>query len=88
MEAAGFYDTLREGLWVGVIIALPILTVALVAGVAIGLVQALTSVQEMTLTFVPKLAAILAVFWLTMGFMTESLVSFFQSTLIPMIAGG
>ncbi|MBS8226188.1 flagellar biosynthetic protein FliQ [Vannielia litorea] len=88
MEAAGFYDTLREGLWVGVIIALPILTVALVAGVAIGLVQALTSVQEMTLTFVPKLAAILAVFWLTMGFMTESLVSFFQSTLVPLIAGG
>ncbi|MBY6048869.1 flagellar biosynthetic protein FliQ [Vannielia litorea] len=88
MEAAGFYDTLREGLWVGVIIALPILIVALVAGVAIGLVQALTSVQEMTLTFVPKLAAILAVFWLTMGFMTESLVSFFQSTLVPLIAGG
>ncbi|MBY6154504.1 flagellar biosynthetic protein FliQ [Vannielia litorea] len=88
MEAAGYYDTLREGLWVGVIIALPILIVALVAGVAIGLVQALTSVQEMTLTFVPKLAAILAVFWLTMGFMTESLVSFFQSTLVPLIAGG
>ncbi|MGR3793177.1 flagellar biosynthetic protein FliQ [Vannielia sp. SX4] len=88
MEAAGFYDTLREGLWVGVIIALPILIVALVAGVAIGLVQALTSVQEMTLTFVPKLAAILAVFWLTMGFMTERLVSFFQSTLVPLIAGG
>ncbi len=88
MEAAGFYDTLREGLWVAVIISVPILTVALVAGVAIGLVQALTSVQEMTLTFVPKLAAILAVFWLTMGFMTESLVSFFQSTLVPLIAGG
>ncbi|MCO6384766.1 flagellar biosynthetic protein FliQ [Oceanicola sp. 502str15] len=88
MEAAGFYDTLREGLWVGVVIALPILTVALVAGVTIGLFQALTSVQEMTLTFVPKLAAILAVFWLTMGFMTESLVSFFQSTLVPLIAGG
>ena len=88
MEAAGFYDTLREGLWVAVIISVPILTVALVAGVAIGLVQALTSVQEMTLTFVPKLAAILAVFWLTMGFMTEALVSLFQYTLIPLIAGG
>lgn len=88
MEAAGFYDTLRQGLWTAVVIAMPILTVALVTGVAIGLVQALTSVQEMTLTFVPKLAAILAIFWLTMSFMTDSLVSFFQSTLIPLIAGG
>jgi len=88
MEAAGFYDTLREGLWTAVVISMPILTVALVTGVAIGLVQALTSVQEMTLTFVPKLAAFLAVFWLTMGFMTEALVSLFQYTLLPLIAGG
>ncbi|MDF1871736.1 flagellar biosynthetic protein FliQ [Vannielia sp.] len=87
MPEATFYDTLREGLWAAVMIAMPILTVALVAGVAIGLVQALTSVQEMTLTFVPKLAAILAVFWLTMSFMTGTLVDFFQSTLVPLIAG-
>ena len=42
----------------------------------------------MTLTFVPKVAAILAVFWMSMGFMTETLVSYFQNTLIPIIAGG
>lgn len=83
-----FFDTLRQGLWVAVIISVPILTVALLAGLAIGLIQALTSIQEMTLTFVPKLAAIAGVFWLSMGFMTQTLVSFFQDRVIPLIAGG
>lgn len=83
-----FYDTLRQGLWVAVVIAMPILTVALLAGLTVGLFQALTSIQEMTLTFVPKLAAIVAVFWISMGFMTTTLVSFFQDRLIPLIIGG
>ncbi|MFA5581806.1 MAG: flagellar biosynthetic protein FliQ [Paracoccaceae bacterium] len=83
-----FYDTLRQALWIAVMISTPILMVALVAGLTVGLFQALTSVQEMTLTFVPKLAAILAVFWVTMGFMTETLTSFFKAGIVPMIAGG
>ena len=87
MNEIVFYDTLRAGLWTAVIISLPILSVALVTGLAVGLFQALTSVQEMTLTFVPKLAAILAVFWLSMGFMSETLVSYFQGTVVPLIAG-
>ncbi len=70
------------------IISIPILSVALLAGVTVGLFQALTSVQEMTLTFVPKLAAILAVFWISMGFMTETLTTFFTNTIVPLIAGG
>lgn len=82
------FDTLRQGLWTAVIISLPILTVALVVGLAIGLLQALTSIQEMTLTFVPKLVAIVVVFWLSMNFMTYSLVSFFTGQIIPLIAGG
>ena len=88
MEIGTFYDTLRQGLWVATLVSLPILVVALGAGLIVGLFQALTSVQEMTLTFVPKLAAILAVFWATMGYMTQTLVSFFQGTLVPLIAGG
>ncbi|MFT5796026.1 MAG: flagellar biosynthetic protein FliQ [Ascidiaceihabitans sp.] len=82
-----FFDTLRQGLWVAVVISIPILVVALVAGVTIGLVQALTSIQEMTLTFVPKLAAIIIVFWMSMGFMTQTLVSFFHERIIPLIIG-
>ncbi len=83
-----FFDSMRQALWTALIISLPILVVALVTGVTIGLLQALTSIQEMTLTFVPKLAAIVAVFWATMGFMTESLVALFQAQLVPLIVGG
>lgn len=88
MSEAEFYDTLRAGLWISVVISLPILTAALVAGLVIGLFQALTSIQEMTLTFVPKLAAILAVFWMSMSFMTRTLITYFDMTIIPLIAGG
>lgn len=81
------FDILREGLLLAVKISLPILSVALIVGLIIGLFQALTSVQEMTLTFVPKLAAILIVFWISMNFMTISLVDFFQRDLLPKIMG-
>ncbi|MES2913475.1 MAG: flagellar biosynthetic protein FliQ [Pseudomonadota bacterium] len=88
MTEAMIFDLTRQGLWVSVVISAPLLTVALVVGVVIGLFQALTSVQEMTLTFVPKAGAMIAVFWLSMSFMTGTLVSFFTETLIPQIAGG
>ena len=88
MGEAVIYDTLRQGLWIAVQISTPLLTVALVMGVVIGLFQALTSVQEMTLTFVPKVGAMLAVFWASMSFMTATLVSFFTTTIIPLIEGG
>lgn len=88
MSEALFYDVLRQALWIAFLISIPILTVALATGLTVGLFQALTSVQEMTLTFVPKLAAIIGIFWMTMGYMSETLVGFFQVTLIPLIAGG
>ena len=40
------------------------------------------------LTFVPKAAAMMAVFWVSMSFMTSTLVAFFIDTIIPQIAGG
>lgn len=88
MDEAVFFDTLQHGLWVAVVMSIPILGAALVAGVTVGLLQALTSVQEMTLTFVPKLGAIVAVFWVTMDFMTQTLVTYFQSSIVPQIIGG
>ncbi len=87
MEEAVFFDTMRQGLWISVQISAPLLTVALVMGVAIGLFQALTSVQEMTLTFVPKVGAMIAVFWVFMTYMSGALVGFFQDRIVPMIAG-
>lgn len=88
LSEGAFFDTLRQGLWTAMVLSLPVLGVALITGVAIGLVQALTSIQEMTLTFVPKLAAIAAVFWVAMEFMTATLVTFFHGQVIPLIAGG
>ena len=88
MSEAMIYDVLRQALWVSVKLSAPMLAIALAAGIAIGLLQALTSVQEMTITFVPKVGAMLAVFWISMSFMTATLVSFFVDTVVPMIAGG
>ncbi|MCC5972231.1 MAG: flagellar biosynthetic protein FliQ [Pararhodobacter sp.] len=87
MNEVVFFDTLRHGLWVAVVISAPMLGVALIAGLSVGLVQALTSVQEMTLTFVPKIIAMLAVFWVSMSFMSGMLVEFFQAGIIPLVAG-
>ncbi len=81
-------DIGRESILIMLKIAAPIMATALVVGLAIALFQALTSIQEMTLTFVPKVLCIVIVFWGTMGFMSQTLVSFFQSTLVPLIAGG
>lgn len=79
---------MRDAVWTAVVISGPILGVALIAGLIIGLFQALTSIQELTLTFVPKLLAIAVVFWMSMSFMTQGLTTLFQDRIIPMIAAG
>lgn len=88
MSDALIFDSMRQALLVAVVISAPVLTAALVVGLAIGLFQALTSVQEMTLTFVPKAIAMIAVFWATMTFMTGTLAAFFSGRILPAIAGG
>jgi flagellar biosynthesis protein FliQ len=87
MGEAALLDILRHALWIALVVSTPVLFVALAVGLAIGLLQALTSVQEMTLTFVPKLAAILVVFWITMGFSGQTLVRFYQDEIIPSVVG-
>lgn len=87
MDDAAIYDMVRESLRVTFLVCLPILGAALAVGLAIGLLQALTSVQEATLTFVPKLGAILAVTWIAMGFMTGTLLAFFHDRVLPAIGG-
>jgi len=88
MSETVFYDLMRQGLWIAVAMSTPMLGVALVAGLSIGLLQALTSVQEMTLTFVPKVAAMVFVFWVSMSFMTGLLVAFFNGQVLPAVIGG
>lgn len=51
----------REAIWTVIYVAGPILITALALGLLIGVLQAATSIQEMTLSFIPKLMAIVAV---------------------------
>ena len=88
MDENILFDMMRQALWIAVQMSAPLLAVALIAGVVIGLFQALTSVQEMTLTFVPKIGLMLAVLWVTMSFMTATLAGFFSDQILPLIAGG
>ncbi len=87
MSEGDLLDVLRAALWMALTMASPVLGVALVVGLVIGLFQALTSVQEQTLTFVPKLGAIVAVFWLSMSYSGGLLVTFFNDQIITRIAG-
>ena len=87
MDENVIFDLTRQALWIAVRMSAPLLIVALVTGVVIGLFQALTSVQEMTLTFVPKIGLMLVVFWVSMSFMTATLASFFGDQILPQIAG-
>jgi flagellar biosynthesis protein FliQ len=73
---AAVLDIAREALMVAAKLALPILLVSLVVGTIISLLQAVTQVQEMTLTFVPKVLAIGMVLMVGGGWMLNELVEF------------
>ena len=88
MSEADILTVLREFLWGAALMAMPLLAAALIVGLIIGLLQALTAIQEMTLTFVPKLAAMLIVFFISAGYMARICVNLFDNHVIPVIAGG
>ncbi|MBX9726054.1 MAG: flagellar biosynthesis protein FliQ [Rickettsiales bacterium] len=73
MESIEILDLAREGIWVLLLVSAPMMLTALVVGLSISLIQALTQVQEQTLTFVPKMTAMLLVMILTLPFMLQSL---------------
>ena len=70
-------EFLRMAMWNIVIIAGPILGVALVIGLVIGIIQAATSINEMTLSFVPKLVLVLLTFGLLANLMMLQLTDYF-----------
>ena len=76
MSETVFFDTLRQGLWVATLISTPILTAALVAGVSVGLFQALTSIQEMTLSYVPKMVVVVIILFFSFSFMLQFAIDF------------
>ena len=65
-----------ETLYLVLLVSAPALTASLVVGLGVGLLQAITQVQEQTLSFVPKLVAVAAVLVLTGGWMSAELVRF------------
>ena len=65
-------EALHMVLW----LSLPMLVVALVVGVAISLLQAVTQIQEMTLTCVPKIIAVFACLVLAAPWLTRTMVGF------------
>ena len=76
MDTAMVVDLGRESLLVAVMIASPMLGVALAVGLLIGIVQAATSINEMTLSFIPKLAALVIVLMVLGSWQISVLVDF------------
>jgi flagellar biosynthetic protein FliQ len=78
---------LREGILQVLFLASPLLLTAMVVGLVIAILQATTSIQEQTLTFVPKVFAILLILGFLGGWMFTSLSNFTQRvfSMIPEI---
>ena len=76
METLQVIDIAREALIVLLKVAGPVMLVGLIVGLAIALLQALTQIQEMTLTFVPKILAIFIAVILLLPFMINEMVTF------------
>ena len=89
MSDADVLNIAAQALWTATKLAAPILIVSLAIGTLVSLFQAVTQVQEMTLTFVPKLAGIALVLVVAGGWMLAQLTDFtrqlFES--IPSLLG-
>ena len=80
-------DVARDTLQTLVIVSTPPMLVALVVGIAIGLLQALTQIQEQTLSFVPKMLAIFVTLLVALPFMSAALGSFMTRLAEKIISG-
>jgi flagellar biosynthetic protein FliQ len=69
-------EALKNMLYISILLSLPVLGSALVVGLVIGLLQAVTSIQEQTLSFIPKLLAMVLVFVVLGSWMTRLLVNY------------
>ncbi|MGE5510099.1 MAG: flagellar biosynthesis protein FliQ [Bacteroidota bacterium] len=76
MNQADALDIVQSAIWTVMLASGPAVGAAMAIGVAIALLQALTQVQEITLTFIPKIVAILVVTSLTAPFMGAVIFSF------------
>lgn len=66
-------DIARDAIFTLIIVSAPVMLVGLIVGLAISLFQALTQIQEMTISFVPKILAIFIALLVALPFMAERL---------------
>ena len=81
MEFDANIEHLRLAFWQIVMVASPILGTALAVGLTIGILQAATSINEMTLSFVPKLILVLLAIALYAPFIMGMMVDYFEHIL-------
>lgn len=78
MDPQAAVDLARQAIMTTLVICAPVLVVGLVVGLLIGLLQAATQVQEQTLSFVPKLIAMLVVTSIGMPWLVTRLMTYFH----------
>ena len=76
MDTAMVVDLGRQALWMTMLISAPLLGVALLVGLIIGVFQAATSINEQTLSFIPKLVALGLTLAILGGWMINTLVDY------------
>jgi flagellar biosynthetic protein FliQ len=69
-------ELLRQALLLALIVSAPMLAIGLVVGIVVSLLQAVTQIQEQTLTFVPKIVAMVAAAVLLMPWIGERLLGY------------
>ena len=88
MNEAAVLEIGREGLWVVLLLAGPAMLAGLLIGLIIALFQALTTIQEMTLTFVPKILVIFVSLILFLPFMMTTLIEYSRHLFDVMVSLG
>ncbi len=66
----------QKALWMAVLLAAPMLLFGLVAGLIVSIFQAVTQIQEMTLTFIPKILAVVLSLFLVLPWMLQQMIRF------------
>jgi flagellar biosynthetic protein FliQ len=82
-------ELLHRAVFTGLMVAAPLLVTALMVGVVVSLLQALTQIQEQTLTFIPKLVAVAVVLLISLPWMIRQLVEYVAQSinLLPGLVG-
>jgi len=76
MNEVDALDLIRAAIWTVIVASGPAVGLAMGVGIIIALMQAVTQVQEVTLTFIPKIAVIFATMLLTAPFIASAIYSF------------